>query len=252
MKLSVVSLVFTIFLSPFLHAANSMLTLENDAIVGKDNHYTNGLYYVWMSDDNSTFPDILKFLNLKQKNIAFSISHAIFTPKDKQRKTRNLNDLPYAGYLDFNFLFYKSSSNYFNEVGLNLGLVGPSARAGDLQKWFHDLIGHEKPKAWNTELKDNFLGGISCNIGFKTAPIKLRDLNLDTTLNAKGDIGNFYSGFLLGATVRLSGIPLRSYAIASNFIGANEALLLNYKKQNSLIGHLQSELTIINFTNIIL
>jgi len=223
----------TLLLNTFLCADKTMLNLENDAIVGKDNHYTNGLYYVWMSENNTTFPDIFKFINLKQKNIAFSISHAIFTPKDKERATRNLDDLPYAGYLDFAFLFYKSSPNFFNEIGINLGLVGPSTRAGDLQKWFHGVIGHEKPKAWDTQLKDHFMNGISYALGYKTTPKKIKNLSIDLTTSLRGDLGNFYTGLLVGTTLRLSSIPLENFATTGNFIGANEALLLNYKERKN-------------------
>jgi len=226
-------LVSLLFAGCFLDASTNFLTLENDAIVGKDNHYTNGLFYVWMSDNDTSFPDLLKFTRLEQKNIAFSITHGIFTPKDKQRSTVNLDDLPYAGYLDFSFLFYKSSKNVFNELGVNLGLVGPSAQAGSLQKWFHGVIGHEKPKGWDTQLKDHFLSGISYNIGYKTDSKKIGNISFDTTVNARGDYGNFYSGITTGATFRFSSTPLKSFSVTGNFIGANEALALNYKERKN-------------------
>ncbi len=221
--------IIILLLSTFAYAGTSSFTLENDAIVGKDNHYTNGIYYTWMSDNNTTFPDILPFLNMKQKNVAFSISHAIFTPKNKKISTRDLNDLPYAGYLDFNFLFYKSSANFFNEIGINAGLVGPSTGADSLQKNFHALIGHDKPKGWDNQLKDHFISGISYQLGYKTTPVKIKNLNLDFTTNIKGDYGNFYQGVLIGGTVRLSSFPFANFLTAGTFIGANEALLLNYK-----------------------
>jgi hypothetical protein len=218
-----------LILSTFAYAGTSSLTLENDAIVGKDNHYTNGLYYTWMSDNNTTFPDVLPFLGMKQKNVAFSVSHAVFTPKDKKMSTRDLNDLPYAGYLNFNFLFYKSSSNFFNEIGVNTGLVGPSTGADSLQKNFHSLIGHTKPKGWDNQLKDHFVGGISYQLGYKTTPMKIKSLNLDFTTNIKADYGNFYQGGLVGGTARLSRFPLTNFSLAGAFIDANEGLILNYK-----------------------
>jgi len=224
------TLFLLIFSSPFLFAGSNSLTLENDAIVGKDNHYTNGIYYVWMSENGVDFPDMLPFLDLEQKNVAFSLSHAIFTPKDKKTKEVILDDLPYAGYMDLNFLFYKSSSNIFNELGVNIGMVGPSTRAEDLQKWFHTVIGHSKPRGWDNQLKDHFLSGISYNVGYKTTPFRLKGTNVDVTLNLRGDYGNFYTGFLTGATVRFSSIPLESFSVTGNFIGANESLLLNYKE----------------------
>ncbi len=222
-----------LMLNSCLYAGTNLLTLENDAIVGKDNHYTNGIFYVWMSENNTTFPDVLKFLDLDQKNVAFSITHAIFTPKDKQRSARNLNDLPYAGYLDFNFLFYKSSKNIYHGLGINLGLVGPSTQAGSLQKWFHGVIGHEKPKGWDTQLSDHFLSGVSYEMGYKTDARKIKNIYFDTTVNLRGDYGNFYTGIVAGATLRLSSAVLKSFGVTGNFIGANEALLLNYTEKKS-------------------
>ncbi len=221
--------IIVLLLSTFVYAGTSSLTLENDAIVDKDNHYTNGLYYTWMSDKNITLPDILPFLDMEQKNVAFSISHAIFTPKNKKISTRDLNDLPYAGYLDFNFLFYKSSSSFFNEIGINAGLVGPSTKADSLQKNFHSLIGQGKPKGWNNQLKDHFISGISYQLGYKTTPAKIKNFNFDFTTNIRGDYGNFYQGVLVGCTARLSSFPLTNFSTVGTFIGANESLLLNYK-----------------------
>lgn len=217
--------------SSLLYADTSLLVLENDAIVGKDNHYTNGVYYTWMSDDNIDYPDILPFINLEKKNVAFSISHAIFTPENKKISTKDLNDLPYAGYLDLNLLSYKSSQNFFNEIGLNIGMVGPFTQADTLQKGFHTLINHDKPKGWDNQLSDELLYGISYHIGYKTNPIDIINLNLDFTTNAKVNIGNFYTGALVGATIRLSDIPLRSFSTIGNFIGANESQLLNYQEK---------------------
>ncbi|WP_263833733.1 lipid A deacylase LpxR family protein [Sulfurospirillum oryzae] len=222
------SLIFLIF--SLVYADTASFVLENDAIVGQDHHYTNGMYYTWMSENNANFPDVLGFIDLGQKNVAFSISHAIFTPHNKDISSKDLNDLPYAGYLDFNFLTYKSSANFFHELGLNMGMVGPSTQAETLQKSFHSLIGHDKPKGWDNQLDDEFMYGISYNIGYKTDPIALQDLSFDLTTNIRADLGNFYTGALIGATARLSSFPMHSFSTIGNFIGANESSLLNYEK----------------------
>ena len=110
-------------------------------------------------------------------------------------------------------------------------MVGPSTQAGNLQKWFHGIIGHEKPKGWNTQLKDHFLSGVSYNLGYKTSPKKIKNLNFDTTVNIRGDYGNFYSGIVAGAIFRLSSTPMKSFGVTGNFIGANESLLLNFQER---------------------
>ncbi|MBP1680049.1 MAG: lipid deacylase LpxR family protein [Proteobacteria bacterium] len=234
MRMSLVKRSLLVLITTLAQADTASLVLENDAIVGQDHHYTNGIYYTWMSDKNTPFPDLLSFIDLEQKNIAFSISHAIFTPEDKDLSTKNFNDLPYAGYIDLNFLAYKSSANFFHEVGINVGMVGPSAQADTLQKGFHTLIGHDKPNGWDNQLDDAFMYGISYNVGYKTDPLPIQDLSLDLTTNVKADLGNFYTGALVGATLRLSSTPMRTFSTTGNFIGANESLLLNYEPKKNL------------------
>jgi len=233
MRINLAKISLFVLLTTLAQADTASLIFENDAIIGKDSHYTNGLYYAWMSDANTTFPDLLSFIDLEQKNVAFSISHAIFTPENKDTSTKNLDDLPYAGYAALNFLTYKSSANFFHEVGVNVGMVGPSMQADTLQKSFHSLLGHDKPKGWNNQLDDEFIYGISYNLGYKTDPLPIQGLSLDLTTNVKADLGNFYTGTLAGATLRLSSSPMNSFSTQKNLIGANESLLLNYEPKKN-------------------
>jgi len=233
MRMSLSKRSLFVLISTLAQADTASFVFENDAIAGKDYHYTNGLYYTWMSDKNTTFPDLLSFIDLEQKNVAFSISHAIFTPKNKNLSTKDLNDLPYAGYANLNFLAYKSSANFFHEAGVNVGMVGPSTHADTLQKGFHTLIGNDKPKGWDNQLDDEFMYGISYNVGYKTDPLPIQDLSLDLTTNVKADLGNFYTGALAGATLRLSSSPMNSFNTPGNFVGANESLLLNYEPKKN-------------------
>lgn len=232
-KMGFVKKSFLFLITSWVYADTASLVLENDAMVGQDHHYTNGMYFAWMSERDTTFPDLLPFIDLEHKNVAFSISHAIFTPENKDVRTRDLNDSPYAGYVALNMLAYKSSVNFFHEVGINVGMVGPSAQADTLQKSFHSLIGHDKPNGWDNQLDDEFTYGVSYNIGYKTDPISIQDLSLDLTTHIKADLGNFYTGTLVGTSLRLSSIPMRSFITTGNFIGAHESSLLNYEPTKS-------------------
>ncbi len=233
MKINLLKKSFLFLTTSFIYADTVSLVLENDVIVWQDHHYTNGMYFTWMSENNTTFPDLLSFIDLKQKNVAFSISHAIFTPKNKNISTRDLNDLPYAGYVALNFLAYKSSTNFFHEAGINIGMVGPFAQADTLQKNFHSVFGFNEPNGWDNQLNDKFIYGISYNAGYKTDPIKIQNLSLDLTTNIKADLGNFYTGTLVGTSLRLSSIAMRSFITTGNFIGANETSVLNYEPTKS-------------------
>ncbi|AFL69103.1 lipid A deacylase LpxR family protein [Sulfurospirillum barnesii] len=216
-----------------VYADTTSLVLENDALVGKDHHYTNGVYFTWMGENDTTSFDVLPFIDLPQKNVALSFSHAIFTPEDKKRKTKNLDDLPYAGYMGINLLAYKSSEHFFHEAGVNVGMVGPSTQAEGIQKGFHSLIGHSKPKGWEYQLNDEVMYGASYQVGYKTAPVSLGDMSFDVSTNVRGDVGTFYTGALVGGALRLSSVPMKSFVTMGNYIGANESLLLHHEAPKS-------------------
>ncbi|MEA3289380.1 MAG: DUF2219 family protein [Campylobacterota bacterium] len=144
MKKLMLRISLLLFNISYLYSDTHLFTMDNDAFASKDDsHYTNGLFYTWMGDDNNTID--FNFMNKLQTNNAISFTHLIFTPKDKRQTTPILDDLPYAGYVKLNFLLYKSSQKYFHEFGINIGAVGPMVKAKEVQSEFHALIGHSKP-----------------------------------------------------------------------------------------------------------
>ncbi len=208
-------------------------TIDNDALASKqDGRYTNGLFFTYFKDTNSS--KSFNFLNHLQTNNAFSISHIMFTPNDKTKSHPILNDIPYAGYLKFNFLLYKSSKNYFHEFGINIGAVGPITLAEELQKEFHSLIGHTKPKGWGTQLANRLMGGISYNFAYKTDKRKWKNIYYNWTNNIRGDLGNFYSGYLVSSMFRFGTSGFDAFATTGNFIGGEESNLLHYKPSKNL------------------
>lgn len=222
-------LLFTIFiLSSSIYGASHSFTVENDALASKDDsYYTGGLFYTYMDNINGT--KYIPFLEELQTDGAVSFTHLTFTPANKKSTTPILNDTPYAGYAKLNFLLYKSEKNYFHEFGANIGVVGPSTQADELQSSFHSLIGHDKPKGWNTQLKDQLTSGISYQFAYKTDSFNMGDFKVDWTNNLRVEAGNFYSGALASTTIRISDIPLNSFATTGNFTVTDESKLLNFQ-----------------------
>jgi len=124
--------------SLYLNADTHSFTFDDDGFVDttKDSHYAGGLFYTWISENNDTLYNS-PFMKDFKTNSAISLSSLIFTPKNKRSKTPIYNDLPYAGYVKLNFLLYKSTDDSFHEFGINVGMVGPSAKAKQLQSGFH-------------------------------------------------------------------------------------------------------------------
>jgi len=215
------------FLSSILYSDTVSFTLENDFFGSReDNHYTNGLFLVWMQDANRSgaFDFILDDL---QTNTALSLSHQMFTPIDKEATEPIWDDLPYAGYAKFNFLLYKSAKNYFHELGINFGAVGPITHAEQIQSFFHKVVGDGKFKGWDNQLGNQFMAGVSYQFAYKTDPFDLYGYKLDAIGNIRGEAGNFYTGALTSATVRLSSFAQNSFITAGSFMVTDESDLLH-------------------------
>ena len=91
--------------------------------------------------------------------VQFSVGQSIFTPEDTVASGLLRNDRPYAGWLYGSAELlsrYQDGPNHQvgNVLGITLGIVGPSARADQVQNGFHDLIGIDKPRGWQNQLKD--------------------------------------------------------------------------------------------------
>jgi len=211
-----------------MYGAISSFKVENDALASKqDSHYTGGLFYVYM--DHIKKSQNIPFLKNLKTDGAISFSHYVFTPTNKKSTTAILNDIPYAGYAKLNFLLYKSEKNYFHEFGANIGLVGPSTQADKLQTTFHKLIGQDKPQGWNTQLKNQLTTGISYQFAYKTDSFDIGNFKGDWTNNFKIEAGNFYSGAIVSTTMRISDIPLHTFATTGNFTVTDESNLLNFQ-----------------------
>lgn len=109
----------------------------------KDLHFTQGL------ELQNSFPVS------DTKRLEFDIGQNIYTPGSKQQTTVVQNDRPYAGFL---YVTGKTIDNFSpteqNLYGLQLGLIGPSARGEQVQNGFHALIGDRTAKGWANQLHD--------------------------------------------------------------------------------------------------
>ena len=220
-------LVFYAMLCSFMYGDTVSFTLENDFFGSKeDNHYTNGIFLVYMGDANKS-DRFDFFMNDLQTNTALSFAHQMFTPIDKEATELIWDDLPYAGYAKFNFLLYKSTSNYFHEFGINFGAVGPVTKAEEIQSFFHKVVGDGKFKGWANQLGNQVMGGISYQFAYKTDPYDWKGYTLDAIGNIRGEVGNFYTGALTSATARVSSFAQKSFITASSFMVTDESDLLN-------------------------
>src|SRR5699024_7455598 len=106
-----------------------------------------------------------------------SFGQLIFTPEDTQTTAPQPDDWPYSGYIFLSGYWQRANEHVFDEIQLNLGLVGPSALGKQVQNNFHRLIGIETVKGWDNQLHDEVTGGILLRRKWRYSLGKFKALN---------------------------------------------------------------------------
>jgi lipid A 3-O-deacylase len=132
---------------------------------GSDQAYTSGLKFSYVYAE-SKIPDwardtVERYQLLDEKNpddtkinLAVSLGHQMFTPKDLGATELIPDDRPYAGWLYLGFaanLKEKKSAHIFE---FDIGMVGPSALGRQIQNSVHDRIPKQRGMGWHNGLKD--------------------------------------------------------------------------------------------------
>ncbi len=159
------------------------LTIENDTWTGSDNNYTNGIGISWASADLDTY-DIQSFVRKWTRfwgflpfveesgyktYAAWSIAQEMHTPDDITDPHPPKDDQPYAGLLYVDSLLYAKKGRWAHAWELKLGIVGPSSQADETQKWFHNVIGEDKPRGWDTQMPDEPIINLGYTVGYLAA-----------------------------------------------------------------------------------
>lgn len=140
----------------------------------------------------------------------FGVQQQMYTPTDLRPSDPVPGRHPYAGYLA-GFVGYdnRGRSTWYDDVELQLGVLGPSSHADEVQRWVHKVLGCKYPAGWEHQLHDEAEVELSYWKG------------LDLEMYRKGDFG------VIG-DVELGGL-LGTYQIAA---GANADLKIGLNPSN--------------------
>lgn len=151
------------------------LYFENDLFSETDQQYTNGIRVSWVSPEIESFlddPDLPQWMrsanrwlapldpepvslgNDVSRRLIFSLGQQIYTPKDRDRRTLDPDDRPYAGWLYAGFGYHTQTRRRMNSFEVNLGMIGPAALGEDAQDFIHDLRGFETFQGWDNQLNN--------------------------------------------------------------------------------------------------
>jgi lipid A 3-O-deacylase len=145
---------------------------ENDGAFIKpyhssDRHYTNGVKFDAAFDDllPQSWIDLIpgegQFESMSQATGAV-LGQSIFTSIDIERKARQPDDRPYAGWLYVGVFYQRSDLRTLDHFELDVGVVGGDGSAAEsIQKFIHSVVPEEvTPQGWDDQLA-NELGVVA-------------------------------------------------------------------------------------------
>jgi hypothetical protein len=160
---------------------------ENDAIVGPDRDYTNGVGVIIsmpprLADPENSVLDrmhdridtsLFRFiygrdteLEDETKRFSFRLAQQLFTPEDLTAPVPDPEDRPYAAWTYASFGRVDDATvlvgdderlrrRALSATAIELGVVGPSAGGEEVQRWFHHVIdARVDPLGWGYQLND--------------------------------------------------------------------------------------------------
>jgi len=220
------------------NAAEIYWRLDNDSFTGSDRGYTSGVEMGFTSPTVVSFQDselspLLRRLNRRlrwlqpggfdENNVTLTFGQDMFTPEDWQRSDPDPLDRPYAGVLAIGVTFNGRDDDSMRTTTLNVGVVGPSARAEPTQNFVHGLLGSNEFRGWDHQLRDEPV--------FRVLHERLRKWNLtgaaqkaDVIVHYGGSVGNLTSFANAGVEFRYGrGLPDNFGSATSLAVGENTA-----------------------------
>ena len=86
----------------------------------------------------------------------YAIGQSIITPQAIEPRRLIPEDRPYAGWLYGGVYLQRASGRVFDHFEVDLGVIGPSSLAEEVQRVVHDLFNQVEPGGWDNQLGDEF------------------------------------------------------------------------------------------------
>ena len=202
-----------------MSSATLILTEENDFFAGTDEHYTNGIKLTWISADLKKYAEDerlpafavaylqrLPFVNEpgQQYNVALSAGQNMYTPANTATEAPQPGDRPYAGWTYISLALHAKTPTRLDSFETSLGIVGPSARAGETQNNYHTLMGFDRAEGWRHQIHDEPGLMLSWQRTLRLTRMDLgRDVSFDVLPHAGVTVGNVLTHAAAGFETRI-------------------------------------------------
>lgn len=118
----------------------------------------------------------------------------IYTPDDKRALDIIEDDRPYAGYAYAFGELRELETSHTDSIRLELGIVGPSARAEEVQNSVHRILGQQEFLGWANQLRDE----PTANVHARRTWHVIRDKPVTVDTYAEAAAGNVFTATLGG------------------------------------------------------
>lgn len=187
------------------------MMLENDLFTNTDRHYTNGVRASWLSGEgkipewlDDAASNVPLFAIDGKKRYSFAAGQSMYTPEDIKVSTLQRGERPYAGWLYGSVGLVSDTGRRLDNLELSLGMVGPSSKGEEAQKFVHRIIDSPTPMGWDFQLKDE--PGIILTYErkwrgmYQFSPF---GFGMDVTPHLGGSIGNVFTHGEVGLMGRI-------------------------------------------------
>lgn len=158
-------------------------------VVESDRYYTYGINssFRWKNEKEHFF--FKKYENYQNHFSSIRLNIEAYTPDYlPDGSVDETEERPYAGW---SYATY-SQTIAFNEsylrLGIDLGILGPNSKAGEIQNWFHRLIDDVELQGWENQLPNQLGLNLKGSYGFELYKRK----SFDVYGSVNGSLGNIY------------------------------------------------------------
>jgi len=134
---------------------------ENDIFGGTDRNYTNGNRFSYVSPEagmGGLHGPIARALLFADENDrvrwGLALGQSLYTPRDTEARRPLPDQHPYAAWVYGEYSVYAQDRDSLRMVGLQAGLVGPSAQGEWTQNNVHEIINSYEVNGWDNQLED--------------------------------------------------------------------------------------------------
>lgn len=180
------------------------LNYDNDYFAASDKNYTQGYNLELVLPFFKNNP--INHLFLKPRNTentyGLSLEHIGYTPDDYVSEEIQFGDRPFAAAIMLkSFMVAKDTVNLSRLVSaFSLGMIGPAAFGGEMQRSIHEATGNKIPYGWQNQIKNDVV--INYQLSYEKQLFRFKDY---FSLQGQSEInlGTLFTNASVGANATL-------------------------------------------------